>query len=76
MSKRWEIIVIDFGIGISSEIRKSIYQPFVRGRNTVNVEGTGLGLMIINMFVKLNKGKIFFKSLEGKGTIFVIQFPC
>jgi hypothetical protein len=31
--------------------------------------------MVVQFFVKLHKGKVSIKSIEGKGTVIVIRFP-
>lgn len=73
--KHCDFVLMDFGIGIPAIERKFIYNAFYRGGNVGSIEGTGFGLMVVNLFVKMNKGKIYLKSIEGKGTSFVIRFP-
>ena len=73
--KSWQFILLDFGIGVSEGEKKKIFQPFIRGRNVGGIEGTGFGLMVVKFFVKMHKGKIIIKSIEGKGTAIAIQFP-
>ncbi len=41
----------------------------------VALEGTGLGLFIVKSYIDHWKGKIWLKSIEGKGTTFHIQLP-
>lgn len=72
--KIWQVIIVDYGIGISNEDQKYIYEPFVRGHNVDEIEGTGLGLVVVKFFIKKNKGKIYLKSYEGKGTAVILQF--
>jgi PAS domain S-box-containing protein len=73
--KKWKLLIIDFGIGIQTVDKKNLFQSFVRGRNVGDVEGTGLGLMVVKLFVKKNKGEIRIKSIEKKGTVVLIEFP-
>jgi PAS domain S-box-containing protein len=73
--KTWYLLVVDTGIGISTEDQKRLYEPFIRGGNVEDIEGTGLGLIIVKYFVKKNKGKMLLKSSKNKGTAVYLQFP-
>ncbi len=67
----------DTGYGIPESDQKNIFQEFYRARttNTANIEGTGLGLSLVQSIITAHDGKIWFKSEEGKGTTFFIQLP-
>ena len=71
----WRIMVIDNGIGIKKSDKKDLFRSFSRGSNVANIQGTGLGLEIIRYFVRCHKGTIQLKSLEGKGTVVVVDLP-
>jgi len=71
----YTIEVKDNGIGIPEEQHKNIFSSFFRANNVENIQGTGLGLVIVKKFVEMHKGKISFTSVLGKGTIFKIKFP-
>ena len=73
--KYWYITVLDRGIGISQEDQKAICNPFVRGTNVGDIEGTGLGLMTIQFFTDQHSGVKMLRSTPGKGTIVVLKFP-
>ncbi|MBL7761254.1 MAG: PAS domain-containing sensor histidine kinase [Sediminibacterium sp.] len=73
--QHWYITVIDRGIGISKEDQKAICNPFVRGTNVGDIEGTGLGLMTIQFFTDQHSGVKMLRSAPGKGTIVVLKFP-
>jgi len=64
--------VKDTGIGIPKEQQKRVFTRFFRAANAVRAEteGTGLGLFIAKNIVKAHEGKIWFESVEGKGTTF------
>ncbi|GIV34535.1 MAG: hypothetical protein KatS3mg031_2070 [Chitinophagales bacterium] len=66
--------VRDHGIGISKEDQKHLFERFFRGRNAMNIQGTGLGLNIVMKYVELMGGRIAFESEENKGTVFTIIF--
>lgn len=68
------IVVQDFGIGISLDDQKHLFERFFRGRNATHIQGTGLGLNIVAKYAELMDGKIEFKSEEMKGTTFIIKF--
>lgn len=76
-NKNITIQFIDNGVGIS---KKRIEELFVLGKikshpGTNAEKGTGLGLMLVFDLVKLNKGKIWVESEEGKGSTFSVSFP-
>lgn len=71
----FQILVIDEGIGIHDEDKKSLFSPFVRGSNVGEVEGTGLGLLVVKYFVELHKGLVTLKSLPQKGTAVLVTLP-
>src|SRR6266404_5867746 len=63
------ILVADTGTGISQEVRRTMFEPFV---TTKGEKGTGLGLWIVKGIVENHSGRIQVRSSEGKGTIFKI----
>lgn len=70
-----ELLVIDSGLGIPQNETKNLFSSFYRATNVQAIKGTGLGLVIIKHFVKINGGSINFKSELGKGTTFILKFP-
>lgn len=71
----YTIEVRDYGMGIPEEEQKHIFDSFFRAKNVANIKGTGLGLNIVQEFVKKLGGKVDFKSKVGKGTTFSIKLP-
>jgi len=69
------IKVKDEGIGIPEEDQKNLFSKFYRAKNTVNIQGTGLGLNIVNKYVDLLNGVITFVSRQNEGSTFTISFP-
>ncbi|MBN1414754.1 MAG: tetratricopeptide repeat-containing sensor histidine kinase [Bacteroidales bacterium] len=71
-----EIIVADNGMGIPEEKIPLLFD-FREDKSTYGTEkekGIGLGLSLVNEFVKLNKGTIKVTSTVGKGTSFILLF--
>lgn len=69
------ITVKDFGIGIPEEDQKNLFTEFFRAKNVENIQGTGLGLIIVKKYVELLDGNISFLSNLNEGTSFKIEFP-
>ncbi len=65
-----ETSVTDTGKGIPEEQIPILFKPFTRLENSMQKEGTGLGLMICKEFVKLMGGEIQVESEPGKGSTF------
>jgi len=61
----------DTGEGMSEEMQKALFDPFVTGDST---QGFGLGLFISKEIIKLMDGEISVKSLEGRGSTFSVSF--
>jgi signal transduction histidine kinase len=66
--------VKDHGIGIPPEYREHLFEQFYRASNAINIQGTGLGLHLVNKYVTLMNGTVHYKSELEKGTQFVISF--
>jgi PAS domain S-box-containing protein len=64
--------ISDNGKGISPENLKKLGTPFY----TTKDNGTGLGLNISYNIMKEHQGYIEVHSTEGKGTEFILFFPC
>ena len=69
-SLRLAFEIEDTGIGIASEDREKIFEPFMQANpeGTRAMEGTGLGLTLSRSFVRLLGGDITLRSEVGKGT--------
>jgi signal transduction histidine kinase len=68
------IAVKDNGNGIPDAIKDKIMQPFFTTKPTG--EGTGLGLSLsYDIVMKGHGGSIKVESVEGEGTLFVVELP-
>ncbi len=70
-----KISVEDKGIGISKADQKYLFQRFFRAKNASNIQGTGLGLNIVENYLELMGGSVLFTSKENEGTTFNLSFP-
>lgn len=72
-----KISVTNKGIGISSEFKTRIFQPFSQQADTLtrNREGTGLGLAISKEMVEKMAGEIGYASKPNDETTFWVRFP-
>lgn len=73
--QRLTISIRDEGIGISEEDQQHMFTSFFRGRNAINIQGTGLGLHIVRRYVDLLQGDIGLESALGNGTTVTIDLP-
>jgi signal transduction histidine kinase len=71
---KYYITIKDNGIGIPVSEQKHLFEAFFRAHNTGSIPGTGLGLNIVDRYIKLMFGRIEFKSEENKGTTFKLIF--
>ncbi|MCX6210542.1 MAG: PAS domain-containing sensor histidine kinase, partial [Bacteroidetes bacterium] len=69
------IAVKDYGIGISEEDQRHLFQRFFRGYNAMHIQGTGLGLNIVARYAELMNASLNYESLENIGSIFSLKIP-
>ena len=69
--------VEDRGIGIEAEDRKHIFEPFYRGREAVSqqIQGSGLGLNLVQRIAEAHDGTVTVTSEPGKGSTFTLALP-
>lgn len=67
--------VSDQGIGIPKKGQKHVFERYYRAENVLLVQGTGIGLNIVKVHLENIGGSIYFKSEEGKGSVFTVEFP-
>lgn len=76
-SIRWQIKIIDQGIGIEKKYLEDIFTPFFQVDPSVTreYEGVGIGLPVIKQIVQLMGGSIEVKSELGQGSAFTVMIP-
>jgi len=70
-----EINIIDEGVGINQEDQKHLFERFFRGGNVNVIQGTGLGLHLINRYIELLGGQVQITSELNKGTNLYFKIP-
>lgn len=71
------IAVRDYGLGISPENQKLLFERHVRIPRTEHkrVKGSGLGLFIVRSVARRHGGEAWVESEEGNGSTFFIKVP-
>ncbi|WP_297765311.1 PAS domain-containing sensor histidine kinase, partial [uncultured Muriicola sp.] len=69
------IEIKDQGIGIPIHDQTNLFERFFRAENSLNMQGTGLGLHIVKQYTELLGGTVSFESEAGEGSVFRVEFP-
>ena len=71
----YELTCTDTGISMSEEFQKRAFEPFAQEGQSARTKyaGTGLGLAISRKLIELQGGTLFFESIQGKGTKFILH---
>ena len=71
------LVVNDTGTGIAAEELPHLFERFhrVRGARSRTQEGTGIGLALVQEFVRLHNGSITARSTPGYGSTFTVSIP-
>lgn len=72
-----QITIADQGPGIERRDLPHIFAPFYRAQKMVasTVPGTGLGLSLVNEYMKAHHGRVTVDSTVGKGSAFTLHLP-
>ena len=70
LNKKIILKVADNGPGIPEEVLDKIFIPFFSTKKS----GSGIGLSLCKQIVMLHRGTIQVQSIQGKGTVFSMQF--
>ena len=69
--------VQDMGAGISKDDQKKVFEKFYRSSHPVSksIEGSGIGLTLIDHIVKAHGGQVTMESDLGQGTRVTLKLP-
>ena len=74
--RQWGLLVRDTGNGMTQAQVEQLFQPFNRlGAEKGPIEGTGIGLTIVQQIVRRLGGQIEVDSRPGLGTSFCVWLP-
>jgi len=74
--EKWiEIVIKDQGIGIPEGELEKVFEPFFRGSNAKSIQGTGIGLPLVNQIIKKHHGTLDITSVLNKGTTVLVRLP-
>lgn len=66
-------VVSDDGSGVPPDLAPSLFDPFMRGRDTAEKQGSGLGLAIVQALVEGLGGEIWYEPGRPRGARFVFR---
>jgi signal transduction histidine kinase len=71
------IMVADHGPGVAAEDRERIFAPFTQldASTTRRVGGVGLGLFLVDRFVRGMGGRVWVDETPGGGATFIVELP-
>lgn len=69
------LAVTDHGIGIATDQRERIFEPFERGASAAHHGGLGMGLYISRKIVEAHDGTIAVESSPGRGSTLRVELP-
>jgi signal transduction histidine kinase len=71
------LTVADQGMGIPTDMLQSIWERFsrVESEKTRGIQGTGLGLPIVQQIVTMHGGRAWAESELGRGSVFHVLLP-
>jgi two-component system, NtrC family, nitrogen regulation sensor histidine kinase NtrY len=70
LNKKTVVRVADNGQGMPEEVMEKIFIPFFSTKKS----GSGIGLSLCKQIMMLHKGTLQVQSVEGKGSVFSMQF--
>jgi signal transduction histidine kinase len=73
----FELSVKDTGVGIPAGEQPKIFERFhrVQGALGRSIEGTGIGLALVQELVRQHAGSVVVESVLGTGSNFVVRIP-
>lgn len=69
------VAVVDQGIGVPAEEIPKVFDRFYRASTASGIHGTGIGLYIVDQFLRLHGGRATLDSKVGVGSTFTVYLP-
>lgn len=72
----FEVRVADSGVGIPDSEKQKVFERFYSAKHQNGYMGTGIGLNLTSLLVRLHKGSITIEdNSDEKGTLFIVTMP-
>jgi two-component system phosphate regulon sensor histidine kinase PhoR len=67
----------DDGFGIAQDVQAAVWRPFyrVRTRQTMDIDGSGLGLFMVKRIIERHNGSLHMESEVGQGSVIGFSLP-
>jgi signal transduction histidine kinase len=70
-----EISIINAGKTVTIDEQYKIFEPFARGENSIQIQGSGLGLSIVKRILDYHNATIAYRVTADSKNLFVVVFP-
>ncbi len=74
-SEAFLVCIDDHGIGIPEDELAHLGESFFRASNALQIPGTGLGLVLVDNFIKIHKGSVKWENKVEGGVRVTLTFP-
>ncbi len=68
-----DVHIVDEGLGMTADALAHVFEPFFSTK--ARVQGTGLGLPIVEEIVRAHRGEVAMLSISGRGTEVIVRLP-
>lgn len=75
LGEKVRLEVEDTGPGLPPELERSVWEPYVRAKNTTGLPGIGLGLATVKKVAQAHGGAVGVRSRPGEGSLFWVELP-
>lgn len=72
--QRVQVRVEDYGMGMTADQMRRVFERFFRADSSGRIPGTGLGMSIVKEIVELHQGQVKLTSHLGQGTSVFLTF--
>ncbi len=68
-----DVHIVDEGSGMTDQDLSHVFEPFFSTK--ARVQGTGLGLPIVEEIIRAHRGEVAMLSIPGRGTEVIVRLP-